>query len=271
MAKAILVLSDALRYDVAKANMGFLGHLVESGQATLHKIIGELPSMSRPMYETIHTGLASSEHGIVANSIVRLSNKPNVFQSLRDAGKVTAAVAYYWYSELYNRAPYNPIDDQETDDDLLNIQHGRFYTQDEYPDIELFNSAAHLVRKFFPDYLLLHPMGMDYHGETFGADSKEYRNHAIYQDSKLAPLIMEWIERGYTVFVTGDHGINGDGGHGGTTPEQRDVPLFIIRPSRIGRGETGEIVSHLQIAPTILNLLGVDVPPTMKYPPLKLD
>ncbi len=271
MSKSILVLSDALRYDVAKDNMGFLGHLVESKQSTLYKIIGELPSMSRPMYETIHTGVPSSAHGIVANSIVRLSNKPNVFQLLKNAGKVTAAAAYYWYSELYNRAPYDRIDDKETDDESLSIQHGRFYTEDEYPDIELFASAAHLVRKFSPDYLLLHPMGMDYHGETFGSDSKEYRNHAIYQDSKLAPLIMEWKERGYTVFVTGDHGINADGGHGGTTPEQRTVPFFVIQPSGKGRGETGEVISHLQIAPTILKLLNVAIPETMKHPPLSLD
>src|SRR5688572_25652951 len=144
MSKVILVLSDALRYDVAKDNMGFLGHLVESKQASLYKIIGELPSMSRPMYETIHTGVPSSEHGVVANSIVRLSNKPNIFKVIKSAGKVTAAAAYYWYSELYNRAPYNPIDDQETDNQELNIQHGRFYTEDEYPDIELMRSAAHL-------------------------------------------------------------------------------------------------------------------------------
>jgi predicted AlkP superfamily pyrophosphatase or phosphodiesterase len=271
MNKVVLVLSDALRYDVAKANMGFLGHLVESNKATLYKISGELPSMSRPMYETIHTGLPSSEHGIVANSIVRLSTKPNVFQSLKAAGKVTAAAAYYWYSELYNRAPYNAIDDKETDDVSLNIQHGRFYTQDEYPDIELINSAAHLIRKFSPDYLLLHPMGMDYHGETFGSDTKEYRNHAIYQDSKLAPLIMEWTERGYIVFVTGDHGINKDGGHGGTMPEQREVPFYVIKPKFQGRGEVGESMSHLQIAPTILQLLDVKIPSTMKHPPLKLD
>ncbi len=270
MSKVILILSDALRYDAAKDNMGFLGHLVETKQASLYKIIGELPSMSRPMYETIHTGLISSEHGIVANSIVRLSNKPNVFQLLKDAGKVTAAAAYYWYSELYNRAPYNPIDDKETDDELLNIQHGRFYTEDEFPDIELFNSAAYLVRRFSPDYLLLHPMGMDYHGETFGSDSKEYRNHAIYQDAKLAPLIMEWRERGYTVFVTGDHGINADGGHGGTTPGQRTVPFFVIQPSAGGRGEVDESMSHLQIAPTILKVLNVPIPETMKSPPLSL-
>jgi predicted AlkP superfamily pyrophosphatase or phosphodiesterase len=271
MNKVILVLSDALRYDVAKDNMGFLMHLVENKKASLYKIIGELPSMSRPMYETIHTGVSSSEHGIVANSIVRLSNKPNVFQAVREAGKVTAAASHGWFSELYNRAPYNPIDDKEVDDEKLNIQHGRFYTQDEYPDIEIFNSAAHLIRKFSPDYLLIHPMGMDYHGEMFGSDSKEYRNHAIYQDAKLAPLIMEWQERGYTIFVTGDHGINADGGHGGTTSAQRDVPFFVIKPELQGRGDTNEIISHLQIAPTILNLLNVPIPDSMKAKPLSFD
>jgi predicted AlkP superfamily pyrophosphatase or phosphodiesterase len=271
MNKAILILSDALRYDVAKANMGFLGHLVETKQASLYKIVGELPSLSRPMYETVHTGLPSSRHGIVANTIVRLSNQPNIFKAVADAGKVTAAAAYFWVSELYNHAPYDPIDDREVDDKTLPIQHGRFYTEDEYPDIELFRAAAHLVRKFSPDYLLLHPMGMDYHGETFGSDTKEYRNHAIYQDKRLAPLIMEWRERGYTIFVTGDHGINADGNHGGTTSDQRDVPLFVIRPNWEGRGDTNEVVSHLQIAPTILSLLEVTIPETMNRQPLLLD
>ncbi len=271
MNKVIFVLSDALRYDIAKANMGFLGHLVETKQASLYRIIGELPSMSRPMYETIHTGIPSSGHGIVANSIVRLSNKPNVFKAVKDAGRVTAAAAYYWYSELYNRAPFDPIDDREVNDDNLNIQHGRFYTQDEYPDIELFNMAAHLVRKYTPDYLLLHPMGMDFHGETFGSDSKEYRNHAIFQDAKLAPLLMEWRERGYIIFVSGDHGINADGGHGGTTPEQRDVPFYVIQSKGRGRGDTNEIISHLQIAPTILRWLNIPIPETMKGRPLSLD
>lgn len=270
MNKVILVLSDALRCDTAVANMGWLMHLVEYKKASLYRIVGELPSMSRPMYESIHTGLPSSETGIVANSIVRLSNKPNIFQCVREAGKVTAAAAYYWYSELYNRAPYDPIDDREVDDESLNIQHGRFYAKDEYPDIELFNTAAHLVRRFSPDYLLLHPMGMDYRGETFGADSKEYRNHATYQDAKLAPLIMEWLERGYAIFVTGDHGINADGNHGGASSEQREVPFFAIQPSLKGRGDTGEVVSHLQIAPTALSLLGIPIPSTMKRQPLDL-
>jgi predicted AlkP superfamily pyrophosphatase or phosphodiesterase len=264
--KVILVLSDGLRYDVAVARMGFLGHLIETKQANLYEVQGELPSLSRPMYETIHTGLPSSEHGIVANSIVRCSIKPNIFSLAAQAGKTTAAAAYYWFSELYNRAPYNPIDDREVDDPSLPIQHGRFYTRDEYPDIELFHTAAMLARRYSPDYLLVHPMGMDYQGERSGADSKEYRNHASKQDTWLAPLIVEWLEGGYSILITGDHGINTDHTHGGTTPDVRRVPLFLIQPGLSGGGDTRQVISQLQIAPTLLVLLGLPIPQTMKLP-----
>jgi len=268
MGKVILVLSDALRYDAAVVWMGFLGHLVETKQASLYEVKGELPSMSRPMYETTHTGLTSSEHGIVANSIVRRSNKPNLFELAVRAGITTAAAAYYWFSELYNRTPYDPIDDREVDEPSLPIQHGRFYTQDDYPDLELFHTAAMLVRKFDPDYLLVHPMGMDTMGERHGADSSEYRNQAIYQDATLSPLIVEWLEKDYHVLVTGDHGINADRLHGGTTVEMRNVPLFLIMSNRSGQGDTGQLVSQLQIAPTICKLLGLQIPETMRHSPL---
>jgi predicted AlkP superfamily pyrophosphatase or phosphodiesterase len=264
--KVILILSDALRYDAAVAGMGYLGHLVETKQASLYKVIGELPSMSRPMYETTHTGLPASEHGVVSNYVVRRSTRPNIFQAAVAAGKTTAAAAYYWFSELYNRAPYDYIDDREVDDEALLIQHGRFYTRDEYPDFELFLTAAALVRKYAPDYLLLHPMGMDYMGETYGADSAEYRNQAIRQDMWLAILIAEWLERGYQILVTGDHGMNADHLHGGTTPDVREVPLYLVRPGEPGLGATGETVSMLQIAPTVCRLLGVPTPETMKHP-----
>jgi predicted AlkP superfamily pyrophosphatase or phosphodiesterase len=266
--KVIMVLSDALRYDAAVAGMGFLGHLVETKQASLYKVIGELPSMSRPMYETIHTGLPVSQHGILANYIVRRSDKPNIFQVATDAGKTTAAAAYFWFSELYNSVPYDRLDDREVDDDSLLIQHGRFYTEDDYPDIELFSTGGMLARRFNPDYLLIHPMGMDYLGEKHGADSPEYRNQAILQDMYMSALIGEWMQFGYNILVTGDHGINADHLHGGTTPEVREVPLFLIQPGVQGTGDTGEIISQLQIAPTVCKLLGVEVPDTMSHHPI---
>src|SRR5512140_1808470 len=236
MSRGILILSDGLRYDTAVASMGYLGHLVEARLATLYKVMGEMPSISRPMYETTHTGLAASEHGIVSNLVVRRSTQPNVFQSAVLAGKTTAAAAYWWFSELYNRVPYDKIMDCEVDDDSLLIQHGRFYTEDEHPDVELFATAGLLVRRFNPDYLLLHPMGMDYAGETYGSDSSQYRGHATRQDAWLAPYIAEWLAGGYTVLLSGDHGMNADGHHGGTTPDVREVPLYVVAPDVPGKG-----------------------------------
>jgi predicted AlkP superfamily pyrophosphatase or phosphodiesterase len=266
--KVILVVSDGMSYDAAVNGMGYLMHLVERKLASLYKVIGELPTRSRPMYETIHTGVPVSEHGIVSNGIIRRSKMVNIFELAVKAGKTTAAAAYYWYSELYNRAPYDRIDDREVNDKTLLIQHGRFYTRDEYPDVELFATAGMLVRKYSPDYLLVHPSGMDYHGETFGSNTPEYRKTATRQDSLLANLIPEWMEKGYTILFTGDHGVNPDGMHGGTTPDVRHVPLFIIRPGITGEGDTNKMVSMLQFAPTICSLMSLPIPETMKATPL---
>jgi len=151
-------------------------------------------------------------------------------------------------------------------DDSLLIQHGRFYTEDDFPDIELFVTAGMLARRYNPDYMLVHPMGMDYLGEKHGADSPEYRNHAIRQDLYMSALIAEWIQLGYNVLVTGDHGINSDRLHGGTTPEVREVPLYLMRPGIPGAGDTEEVLSQLQIAPTVLKLLDLEIPNTMQHP-----
>ncbi len=266
--KVIFVLSDGLRYDTAIEGMGFLMHLVEQKKASLYKVIGELPTLSRPMYETIHTGVPVIEHGIVSNSISRPSRMPNIFQLTVDAGKTTAAVAYYWFSELYHRAPYDKLEDREVDNPSLIIQHGRFYTQDDYPDVECFSTAGMLVRKFSPDYLLVHPSGMDWTGETYGSDTPEYRKMATRQDSLLANLIPEWLDGGYTVLVGSDHGINTSRSHGGTTPDVREVPLFIIHSQQIGDGVIPTPASMLQIAPTICTLLGITIPSSMKMPSL---
>jgi len=268
--KVILVLSDGMHYDAAVNGMGFLMHLVEQKRASLFKVMGELPTLSRPMYETIHTGTPVIEHGIYSNRVVRRSKMPNIFQLTVDASRSTAAAAYYWFSDLYNRAPYDPIDDREVDDDSLLIQHGRFYTQDEYPDVELFATAGMLVRKFNPDYLLVHPSGMDYMGETHGSNTPQYRTTATRQDSLLSNLIPEWMEKGYSILVTGDHGVNPDRSHGGTTPDVRHVPLYLISHHIPGKGHASVSISMLQIAPTICQLMNLSIPGTMKAPPIQI-
>jgi predicted AlkP superfamily pyrophosphatase or phosphodiesterase len=266
--KVIMVLVDALRDDTARDQMGYMQHLVEAQLATRYTSIGELPSMSRPMYETLHTGVTVSQHGITSNRIVRRSQMPNVFQLARDAGKTTAAAAHAWFSELYNHAPYDPAHDVQVDDPERLIQHGRFYLHDGTPDSEVFAWAANLVQRYSPDYLLVHPMGQDYLGELHGADSSQYRNNAIRLDAIIGTYFPGWLAQDYFILVTADHGINNDKLHGGTTPELRNCPLYLIDPRAQGEGDTQSTVSMLCIAPTLCTLLGMDPPSGMTHPSL---
>jgi predicted AlkP superfamily pyrophosphatase or phosphodiesterase len=128
--------------------------------------------------------------------------------------------------------------------------------------------AANLVRRFSPDYLLVHPMGMDYAGLKHGYDSGEYRHAAIRQDVVLANLIVEWMALGYNIIVTADHGINQDGIHGGNTPGEREVALYLIQPGTPGKGDTLEAISQLRVAPTLCRLLDVPIPASMSQPPI---
>lgn len=268
MGRVVMVVSDALRDDVAAARMGYLEHLVELRRATRYTLLGELPSLSRPMYETLHTGLPVAVHGITSNQTIRLSESPHVFRLAVEAGLTTAAASYFWFSELYNRVPFDRLMDREVDDAELWIQHGRFYTEDDFPDTEVFQAAGTLAVRWSPDYLLVHPMGMDYSGEAQGADSAAYRNHATFQDILLANSIPLWHRAGYTVIVTGDHGINNDRSHGGTTDDVRLVPLYLAPADGRGAGDTRRRVSQLHVAPTVCQLLGLKPAQGMTHRPL---
>jgi predicted AlkP superfamily pyrophosphatase or phosphodiesterase len=273
MSKVVLILCDALRDDVAAAQMGYLEHMVERSLATRYTAIAEMPTMSRPNYETVHTGVPCSVHGITSNYAVRLSNTPNIFSQARAHGRTTAASAFYWFSELYNGVPFDPVDSREVDDERLNIQHGRFYgygqIESSYPDVEVFAAGGMLARRFYPDYLLIHPMMMDSIGERMGGDSTEYRRNAIAQDVIMANLIPALLAADYHVIVTSDHGMNDDPStHGGSTPQVRNVPLYLMTPAGKGAGNTHQQVSQLQFAPTVCRLLDVPIPETMTALPI---
>ena len=236
--KVILVVLDGLKYEAARDCMGFLQSLclpqsashqyVSKPKASFYKIECELPSLSRPLYETILTGVSPVHSGIMNNHVSRNSNQSSVFSIARSAGLKTAAAAYHWVSELYNRSPYNPVRDRFTNDPGQQIQHGCFYHTDDYPDEHLFLDAEHLRATYDPDFLLVHPMNIDDAGHKFGGDSSQYRNRVRATDIALSSFILDWMTLGYQILVTADHGMNADKSHGGSLPEERDIPLFTI-------------------------------------------
>ena len=267
--KVILVVLDGLRFDVAQFSMGFLGHLVETNQASFYRVQAELPTLSRPLYEVLLTGTSVSVNGITANEVVRLSDQTSLFHLATRHGLTTAAAAYYWFSELYNCAPFDRFGDREQHNNSFPIQHGKFYFDDTYPDSHLFADAEVLRQSCHPELMLVHPMGLDYTGHCFGSDSKQYRGKAIATDSLLARFLPRWIAADYQILITADHGMNTDGQHGGITSDVRDVPLFCIGADFIP-GTYLDGLSQLAIAPLICKLLSLPAGENMQTVELPL-
>ena len=107
--KVILVIIDGAGYSACQQECGYLEGLVELGRAKRWKMKTALPSISAPLYETIHTGVSPIEHGIGCNQSVRASTFPNIFKSTVSAGKRTATVSHSYFFTLYSGENYDPF------------------------------------------------------------------------------------------------------------------------------------------------------------------
>jgi len=266
MNKVILILIDGLGYQTSVNHCGYLEARVASGTARRTRLVAELPSMSRPLYETVHTGVAPVVHGITSNDTVQCSKMPNIFGEVRRAGGGTAAAAFSWFSELYNSAPFDRMREAVQLDGDGAIQHGVFYEAEDTPDREVFQSASALLHRHAPDYMLLHPMASDHIGHKYGGDSRQYRTNATRVDTLVAEFAPAWEGLGYRIMVTADHGMNADGYHGGSLDDVRHIAFYDF--GAVEPGASDRDASQTAVAPTVLAAMGLDIPETMKTPPL---
>lgn len=252
--KVIMVILDGCRYDTAQTQMGFLMSLVEHQKAQLIKVMAEMPSNSRPLYEVLMTGKPAFKHQIYTNLAVQRSKETSIFDLVKEAGGSTAVAGYYWLSELYNQAPYNIMTDRIQHDDTKLIQHGLFYSEDQYPDSHVFADGNALINDYSPDFLVVHSMNIDDIGHKFTANSKEYMTAVNYADIILGYFIPVWQKLGYQIVVTADHGMDQFGLHGGSLNEHREVPLFLLGE----RPELKKEMPQLEVMPLICQLLGIE-------------
>lgn len=252
--KVILVILDGCRYDTAKEQMGFLNSLVTHQKAQLAKVIAEMPSNSRPLYEVLMTGTPMHQNQIYTNLAVQRSKEVSLFELVKKAGGLTAVAGYYWLSELYNQAPYNIMTDRIQHDQDKLIQHGIFYSEDHYPDSHVFADGNALINEYQPDFMMVHSMNIDDVGHRYTANSKEYLTAVNYADIILGYFIPIWQKLGYQLIVTADHGMDQFGLHGGSLNEHREVPLFYLgNDLELGT----EDIPQLKVMPLVCDLLGI--------------
>lgn len=275
--RLVLVVLDGLPWRNARRLMGNLEGWVESGEARVWRMRSVLPSTSASCYASLHTGTLPQRHGVFGNEAVRRLDVPDIFSEANRAGLVTAAVAHSFFSELFVRGPFDPVRDLELDEPGAPIRHGRFYTMAGYnrhnymipSDADLLALATRLMERNGADYALLHTCTPDSLGHMYGPDGPEMEAALFRLDAQLAPFIRRWRAAGWEVIVTSDHGQSATGHHGGTDPDMRDVALHYFGAAEGPSPDA--LLSQLQLAPSILQRLGVPLPTSMASPPFLVD
>jgi predicted AlkP superfamily pyrophosphatase or phosphodiesterase len=271
--KLLLIILDGLPWRNWQPFMGNLEGWVQSGHAQRWRMRSVLPSTSACCYASIHTGVPPQEHGIPSNEYRKRVSQPDIFSEVTRAGGRTGAVTHSYWSEFFNRYPFDPVRDIEYDEPDGPISHGRFHTMTGYnhinqmtpSDADLFATLTRLVEVKGIDYGILHTCTVDSLGHRLGQGVVEMDNALYYLDSALAGFLPRWLDAGCEVIVTADHGQTSRGHHGGHDPEMQDVALYYFGE---GTGpDRDTLLDQLQLAPTILKRLGVPVPSTMKAPP----
>ena len=269
--KLLLIILDGVPYRNFRRLFGNLEGWVASGEARVWKHRAVLPSISASCYASIHTGVAPQEHGCTGNgNVFRLTHK-DVFSQVREGGGVTGAVAHSFWSEFFNRHPFDYVRDIEYDEpESSTINHGRFHTMTGYghanqmtpSDVDLFATLTNLCLRFGLNYGMLHTCTLDSMGHRFFHDCQEMDHACAVMDEMLAPFIPKWRAAGYEVIVTADHGQDDRGHHGGRGEMQQDTALYYFGPAEGPRPDT--VIDQRQLAPTILQRLGSPVADTMK-------
>ena len=273
MAKLLLIILDGVPWANWRRLFGNLEGWVASGEARIWKMRAVLPSTSGTCYASIHTGLPPQVHGIWGNFARRRLEFPDVFSEASAAGLVTGAVTHSFWSEFFNRYPFDMVRDIEYDEPGGTITHGRFHTMTGYnaynqmtpADADLFATLTRLCVVKGIDYGILHTCTLDSLGHRFFHDCEEMDDACCRMDETLANFLPLWRAAGYEVIVTADHGQDARGHHGGTADVQREFALYYFGA---GQGPAPDVVlDQLALAPTILTRLGVAVPATMKVAP----
>lgn len=274
MNKVCLIIIDGLRDDIARAACSYLMSAVAKGDARIWTMRACLPTMSAPLYETLHTGRAPAEHGLVDNEGLRPSSGPSVFSEVKTAGGQCGVVGHCYFHTLFGGTAFDPFAHVEINDPDAPVAYARYYSMDGYDadnsvqpaEIDLCAQAWSIADRHAPEYLLLHSSSCDTLGHQHTGLGRGYVRQAEKVDAALAQLIPRLTARGYHVLVTADHGMDEAGNHGGDTACERHVP-FLSFSDRL-HAEPDEILDQRCVAPTILALLGISRPATMKTAPL---
>lgn len=234
--QTVVVVIDGLGYLEAQT-MRSTALLAARGQCRTTDVGN--PSLSRPVYAVISTGLEADRSGVHFNDDPSPLAAQSVWELARAAGlSVSVTSELTWWRELFPAG----FDEQVLVD------------PEENPYLR---SPPAQLR-------LIHPLHVDHAGHDAGAASPAYRAAVERDDHELTQFITDHIDFSQDlIIVTADHGHSLGGGHGG-----RQDRVAHVLTCYAGRGvlhtPTQGALESTAIGPSLALLLGLPFPADMR-------
>lgn len=242
--KVILILVDGMRPDaLAHCSNPYIETLKGESKSTLHATT-IFPSMTLPCHMSLFHSVPAERHGVTTNTFSPMVRPLNgLCEQLSLAGK--DCTFFYNWSEL--RDLCKPA----------SLSFGYMISEDKY-DLHYTNEmvtkqALSYIEENKPDFAFVYLGMTDIVGHRIGWMTEEYFTSIDQSFAEIEQIVKAFGEE-YTIVLTADHGGHGRS-HGEDIPEDMTIPLF-IRGKEFAAGKTFEKASILDIAPTIVKLMG---------------
>ncbi|MDR3276812.1 MAG: alkaline phosphatase, partial [Treponema sp.] len=222
-----------------------------------------MPSISSPNWASMFYGSVPVLHGYTQNTVKPTFDPvvmdeygyyPNVFTLLRKIRPASHIAAIYEWGGIADLYPASVADFNRGIPDLSS----------NHDSLSIITDYIASIRHNDLTFTFIHFDGADHAGHSMGFNTRGYYDMLARLDGYIGEIEQKVIDEGMidnTVFIlSADHG-GIYKGHGGNTPEERQIPLVLygknIAPGTIISGD----INIYDIAPTICALFGISPPP----------
>lgn len=243
--KVILISIDGMRPDGLRACGNPYVSELEKLCAYTYSARSVYPSVTFPCHFSMTHSVAPERHGILTNTYVpEVRPVCGIFEKIRACGGISA-MFYGW----------EPLRDIVRPGSLKFATYVNAYMK-ESSDTALTDEAISVIGEHKPDFAFLYMVETDEKGgHDNGWMSEEYLRRISIAISNVKRVIEIFGEE-YSVIIMADHGGH-DRSHGTDMPEDMTIPLFFFG-KEFARGEIKEELSLLDIAPTIISVMGLE-------------
>ncbi len=206
------------------------------------------PSVTLPCHLSLFHSVTPDRHNNMTNTYTPMVRPVmSMLEQLHWAHKKNAM--FYSWEELRDMCRGGMVDYSE-----MISQYSEFHPN--HMD-ELTDHCLAYIEKYRPDFTFLYYGDTDEIGHSKGWMGPEYLASVAHCWRNIDRIIAA-LDDEYVVFVLADHGGH-DRMHGTLQPEDMTIP-FIAYGKPFEPGKQLEGISILDVAPTIVTLLGVDIP-----------